>query len=61
VFSNRRLRRAVQDCARDGTGAEQQSASANAELQIAISPFTFKCAEDVVQRRSLNSTRKTVE
>ena len=30
VFSNRRLRRAVQDCAREGTGAEQQSASATA-------------------------------
>jgi len=30
VFSNRRLRRAEQDCARDGSGAEQQSASATA-------------------------------
>lgn len=36
VFSNRRSRRAEQDCAGDGCGAEQQSASANPERQIAI-------------------------
>ena len=36
VFSNRRLRRAEQDCARDGSGARQQSASAHPERKIVI-------------------------
>ena len=34
VFSNFRPRRAEQDCARDGFGVEQQSASAHAELIV---------------------------
>lgn len=36
VFSNRRPRRAEQDCAREVSGAEQQSASATPEQQIVI-------------------------
>ena len=32
VFVNRRSRRAEQDCARDGSADEQQSASANPEI-----------------------------
>lgn len=34
VFSNFRPRRAEQDCARDGCGVEQQSASVHAELIV---------------------------
>jgi hypothetical protein len=36
VFSSRRLRRAGQDCARDVSGARQQSASAHPKRQIRI-------------------------
>jgi hypothetical protein len=42
VFSNRWPRRAEQDCARNGSGARQQSASAHAERWIVIEALAMR-------------------
>ena len=58
VFSNFRPRRAEQDCARDGFGVEQQSASAHAELivieALAVRPTPILLGEmDAILLRSV--------
>jgi hypothetical protein len=42
VFSNRKPRRAGQDCARDGSGARQQSASAHPVRWIVIEALAMR-------------------
>jgi len=42
VFSSRRSRRAEQDCARDGSGARQQSASAHPVRWIVIEALAMR-------------------
>ena len=42
VLPSFRSRRAEQDCARDDAGAEQQSATANPERQIAIEALAMR-------------------
>src|SRR6266404_9041728 len=60
VFSSRRLRRAEHDCARDGSGAEQQSASANPKGEMIIEALAMEWRLGIIERRISCSSLEVV-